>query len=282
MINYKKLFAKYLKERKASDHATLSASGAERWLGCPGSIRLSDGIPSVESDASIRGTDTHTLLQFILENPDWKDLLETTDGWRFRLAIDYDGAMKSNALFAAEYVWKEMDRLQLSTGKRPELFTEKKLELEGIGFGTSDIILYQSYGDLHVMDYKNGTKAVEPENNMQGLYYAHAAADLFNWEFSRLKITIIQPNAPHARGHIRTWQADHEDLENAGRRLKRGAIATRKLNAPLVANNEWCWFCPARQKCPKQQDARVNKIMERFGIGVSNDKEKESETWETI
>lgn len=264
MSDLKKLFSKYIKEKRSDDHAVLSASGSERWLGCPGSIRLSDGIPSVDSQAGIRGTNTHTLLQFILENVKWKDLLATPEGVKFRVKIEYDAAMLANALFAAKYVWKEKARMELISGRPVQLMTEKKLELKGVGFGTSDIILWQPYGELHVMDYKNGVKEVEPEGNTQGLYYAHAAADLLNWEFTKLKITIIQPNAPHKSGHVRTWNASWNDLERGGLLLKRGAIATKKPNAPLVKNDGWCWFCPARQKCPAQMEGRELKLMERF------------------
>lgn len=253
------LFSKYTLKKLSSDHAKLSASGSERWLGCPGSIRMSEGITSVDSDASVRGTNTHTLLQFILENPKWQILLGTLEGEEFLRLIDYDSAMLSNALFAAKYVWKEMSKLS-----HISLLTEKKLELEGVGFGTSDIILHQRYGVLHVMDYKNGVKAVEPKGNTQGLYYMYAAADLVGWEFSQLKITIIQPNAPHKLGQIRTWEVSEKELHRAGLILKRGAIATRKPNAPLVKNDSWCWFCPARQKCPLQMSTKEQKLYARF------------------
>jgi len=262
------IFAKYLKKPDESKaHAKLSASGAERWLNCPGSVKLSEGIPSTSNEASLRGTNTHTLLQFILENPaDWGTLLPSHKSLKFRHAIGFDSKMHSNAYFAAKYVWKEKAHMELLYGGKAELFTEKKVELEGVGFGTSDIILYQPYGTLHVMDYKNGTKVVEAKDNIQGLYYTYAAADLFNWEFSKLKITIIQPNAPHTKGQIRTWDVPEDELTRAGIRLKRGALATRKHNAPLVKNDSWCWFCPARPKCPLHVEVRNQKLLERFGV----------------
>jgi hypothetical protein len=263
-MNLKKLFKKYVKEKRADDHAVLSASGSERWLGCPGSIRLSEGIASVESDASVRGTNTHTLLQFILENSRWHALLGADEGEKFLATIEYDKAMLGNALFAAKTVWKEKAEIEWKSGRPVDLYTEKKVELTGVGFGTSDIILHQPYGVLHVMDYKNGTKSVEPEGNTQGLYYAVAAADEFEWEFSRPKISIIQPNAPHSRGHVRTWKATHEDLERAGRMLRSGAKATKKKDAPLVKNDSWCWFCPARSKCPLQMEVKEQKLLARF------------------
>lgn len=259
------IFDKYLKVHDPNKaHAELSASGSERWLGCPASVRLSRGIPTTDSDASIRGTNTHTLLQFILENEQWEKILDSFEAARFRNAIDYDGKMLTNALFAAGYVWRMKDELETLSQQRVELHTEKKLELRDVGFGTSDVILYQPHGELHVMDYKNGTKAVEPENNTQGLYYAVAAADLFNWEFTVVNITIIQPNAPHSRGHIRTWTVDQSQLLRAERMLVNGAKATRSQKAPMVKNDSWCWFCPARRTCPAHQELRFEKAKELF------------------
>jgi len=257
------IFKKYIKERKSTDHAELSASGAERWLSCPKSVQLSKGIPSVTNEAAERGTNAHTLLQFVLENPQWKELLKSKAGEKFLQKLECDSHMWAGVMFAAKCVWNEMGRLRWNTSREPQIFTEIKLHLDGVGFGTSDIILYQPFGILHVMDYKNGTKAVNPENNMQALYYAHAAADKFNWEFAQLKITIIQPNAPHSRGQIRSWEPTEQDLVRAGVRLKRGALMTKKKDAPLV-KGEHCFFCVARPTCPAHVEYKTEKLLGRF------------------
>lgn len=258
------VFKKYLKkEDPEKSHAKLSASGSERWLNCAASIRLSKGVITTTSAASERGTNTHTLLQFILENKEWKRLLTTVEGVMFRIAIGYDVGMLSNALFAANYVWSEQTKLERHLEKPTPIHTEKKVKLEGVGFGTSDVIIHNPYHELHVMDYKNGVKAVEPVRNTQGLYYAVAAADLFNWEFSTVKITIIQPNTPHKDGHIRTWETDERELIRASKMFKAGAEKTKDPNAPIVPG-AWCWFCPARPTCPAHQETKVKKLMERF------------------
>lgn len=259
------LFKKYMRVKEAStSHAVLSASGSERWLGCPGSVKLSQGIPSVDNAHGIRGTNTHTLIQFILENSEWLMLLSSDEAQPFKDFIHWDSEMHSVALFAANYVWAEKRRMKKVTGHHPQICVEKKLELEGVGFGTADIILYQPFGLLHVMDYKNGTHVIEPEHNTQGLYYACAAADLFGWNFRELWITIIQPNGASGRGPIRTWKTTPKDLERAGSMLRRGAKATRAPSAPLVTDSKWCWFCPARPICPAQMKGKETKIMQRF------------------
>lgn len=44
-----------------SAHAVRNASGAERWMNCPGSIRMEDGRPNNSSDAARLGTAAHAL-----------------------------------------------------------------------------------------------------------------------------------------------------------------------------------------------------------------------------
>lgn len=252
-------FDRYLKKHDSQKaHALLSASGSERWLGCPGSANLCKDIPEQRNEYSVRGTHTHTLLQFILENPRWQMLLfKTLSGGHFLRSIGYDKEMLNAALFAAKYVWGLLENGMT-------LYTEQKVELEGVGFGTSDVILHKPFGPLHVIDFKNGTKTVEVVGNTQGLYYAYAAADLFNWEMSKIIITIVQPNASHIKGQIRSWEVDYETLIASGIRFRKGAAASRRLDAPLVKNDSWCWWCPARPKCPAHMSVREAKLMELF------------------
>ena len=48
-------------------HAQLSASGAHRWMRCPGSVRLCKNIPHRDTKYTIEGTVAHTLAQMSLE-----------------------------------------------------------------------------------------------------------------------------------------------------------------------------------------------------------------------
>lgn len=255
------LFKRYMKVKDPlKAHAVLSASGSERWLGCPGSIKLSEGIPPVDNEHSIAGTHTHTLLQFMLENMQFEVLLNQVAAKSFKDHIDYTRGKHESALFAANYVAREKKRM----GPKTELLVEQKLELEGVGFGTADIILYQPFGLLHIMDYKNGVSPVEPEENHQGLYYAYAAAEKFGWDFREVWITIIQPNAIHKKGPIRTWKTTSERLELAGMKFRLGAKKTKDPKAPLVIDSKWCYFCPAKMVCPKQNKKKETKVMGRF------------------
>ena len=43
-------------------HASLGASSAHRWLACPGSVRMTEGMPDIESEYAVEGTVAHELL----------------------------------------------------------------------------------------------------------------------------------------------------------------------------------------------------------------------------
>lgn len=261
-IELRALFKKYMKAESAKDHAVLSASGSERWLGCPASISLSKGKLQIVHDSAEVGTNAHTLLQFILENEDWNELLDSREAAPFRKHINFSDEQLTSVLVAVEYVEDEQARMFKKSGNKPKLFVEQKLKLEGVGFGTADVQLYQRFGLLHIMDYKNGRYNVHPENNTQGLYYGVAAADKRGWDFSEVWITIIQPNV--GRTPVKTWKTTPERLEKAKLMFQRGAARTRSKNPAIVPNHKYCWFCPARPTCPAHVKQREKKILSRF------------------
>lgn len=49
-------------------HAKLSPSAAERWMTCPGSVVLSEGMPEKTSAFAEEGTQAHALAEMLLNN----------------------------------------------------------------------------------------------------------------------------------------------------------------------------------------------------------------------
>ena len=49
-----------------TDHAKLSASGAHRWIACPGSVKAEEGIPEQTSSFAEEGTLAHSVAEAIL------------------------------------------------------------------------------------------------------------------------------------------------------------------------------------------------------------------------
>lgn len=258
------LLRKYIKESGEKDHAKLSASGSERWLGCPASISLSKGRKQIEHESAGIGTNAHTLLQFILENKYWSAILKHRGAEEFRLHIGFHDEQLESVLVAVRFVEAEVKRMtRQSGGHKPHVWIERKVHLDGVGFGTADIMLWQPFSELHVIDYKNGKYKVNPVELPQGLYYGVAAADMVGWDFSVGKITIVQPNAPGKA--VKTWDnITPERFEKAKLMFQRGAKLTRAKKPAIVPNNKYCWFCPAKPVCPAHADKRREKLMSRF------------------
>ena len=54
-------------KHKQRAHSKFSASGAERWFACPGSVELSEGVPDKETEWSKEGTLAHEVLEEIMK-----------------------------------------------------------------------------------------------------------------------------------------------------------------------------------------------------------------------
>lgn len=262
-------------------HATLSASGAKRWMNCPGSIRMSQGIRGKSSEFAQLGTAAHALAEaclvqdlydassyegfwinasteeIIVDRPrDWGN--SEPPGWFL-----VDGDMIGAVNVYLEAVQTELKRL----GKMTAINVEKRFDLGWLRpemFGTNDCSLVAPYVELVVMDYKHGQGVlVEVENNEQMLYYALGAAHEEGWDFEKVTLILVQPRASHPDGPVRRWSIPIEKLKEFANKLARAADATREPNAPLKAG-DWCRFCPANAICPEIADRAFEVALDDF------------------
>jgi len=240
---------KLMKTETTIKHAKLSASGSERWLQCPGSILLSEGLPDVESDAAKEGTIAHECLEFLLKNRKHSlsklkiDLKEK----------DYSPEMLSYVLDSREYI---LHRLKTED----TLLCETKVDLTFIApemFGTIDAAIFSIGGKLTVFDFKYGKgKAVEVINNTQLIYYALALAHKYGYKFKTVELVILQPRALIKGRWARTYKMPTNELKKWIPVFKRGVEETLNPWAQLN-DGPWCFFCKAKQKCPITRDKRL-------------------------
>src|SRR5579859_597891 len=165
-------------------HAKLSASGSERWMNCPGSIKLSTNVPEPsESKYAVEGTKAHELFEL------WLNHAITTEK-TFVIPEGYPKGMVEavkTGVKADLKIWNENDR--------PELHAERKVSLGFIDkdrWGTLDTRIVDHFGKLFVLDYKHGSgipvdvvdqeKTSTPFNhNTQLIYYALASAHEYDY-----------------------------------------------------------------------------------------------------
>jgi hypothetical protein len=221
-------------------HSPLGASGAERWMNCPGSNVLLNtlNLPQTEeSDFAKEGTAAHSAAAHcVLKNlAAWEIVGQEFDGYKVTTEmadaiqdyLDYVNPLKAGAAFYCEY--------HISADFHP-LF-----------YGTVDFASFKD-GLLHIVDFKYGQGVVvEPENNPQLQYYAYGL--LLNHVAERVRITIVQPRAFHAGGGIRSWDTTGEALNDWGYDTLVPAMQAAEVDETLTAG-EWCRFCPAKLACP--------------------------------
>lgn len=247
------------------EHATYSASGAERWLSCPGSIALSEIAPEErESIYAKEGTEAHACLEFFTKN-----IHKDFSAIRKMVARNYPEEMIDYAIEAATWI---KDLLYDSLGK---LLTERRVDSSAFTaseqFGTLDAAVLDYFGDcLTVIDYKYGAGvAVDPdgadgEGNPQLVYYALALSHELNHEFGMVRLVVIQPRAFHPSGktvreftmtleQLRSWEVTFsrgvESCERATREFKRNGKSWPDASRHLTPG-KWCRFCKAAPICP--------------------------------
>ncbi len=223
-------------------HAEFGASSAERWLACPGSVQLSRKVPE-QSDSSFakEGTQAHECLEFILRN-------RANSGKAVVMArARYPEAMIIHAEMALRVV--EADMVKHPTAI---LLIEERADLPvshpGQG-GTIDVAAVEEFGWLIVTDYKYGAGIpVDVKENAQLIYYALCIAHKYDYNFTKVKLRVIQPRAQIDGEFVREWVTDIDTLLRWRVRFESGIKAALKPK-PIMNSGEHCRFCRGALIC---------------------------------
>lgn len=241
-------------ERHADrNHALLSASGAYRWLNCPGSARLEDKFEDEPSVYAAEGTLAHEMAELKIVKQFTTNLRPS----EFKKRIN---ELKKNELYSAEmdrYTNEYRDYINdiyLSFESKPFFLAEQKVDFSSYvpeGFGTVDCTLV---GDkvIHIFDLKYGKGVpVTAENNPQGMLYAlgtyleQSAID----EIEKIVIHIIQPRIKNTS----SFEISSEELLKWAESIK--DIAQKAYEGSNEFHvGEHCGFCKANGNCRKQAE----------------------------
>ena len=248
----------------AGKHAVLSASGSHRWLHCPGSIRLCDGIADESSTYARQGTAAHELAERCLTSlrpaKHFIDNVFHVEGEAFTV----DKGMAEAVQLYLDTVYDAIKE----AGKGAVTAIEQRFDLSHLYpgmFGRNDFLVGQPFGKLTILDYKHGAGvAVEAKDNSQLLYYALGALSSLEDLYEEVEMVIVQPRAFHPDGPVRRWRISEAEVHAWGRDvLIPGALATEEPNAPLHVGDH-CRFCPALALCPEQQRVAVSVAQSVF------------------
>ena len=226
-------------------HARLSASGAHRWVACPGSVKAEDGIAERSSPFAEEGTRAHDLAERTLLGggncSDYTDDVEMAD--YVQSYVDYVRASETGGCTFVEM------RVDFSDWV-PE------------GFGTSDAIVLAG-DEIRVIDLKYGKGVrVDAEENLQGILYALGAFNAFRWsgEFERVRISIVQPRIDH----ISEWTISVSELMRWGEILSHAAEEVEQPDPPRRPGEKQCRFCKAKATCPALMKMTEQTILSEF------------------
>ena len=234
-------------------HARLNPSGAERWIHCPGSIRLSEQCPPAgSSEYADEGTKAHAIAEAKLRQV----IGEITPKELEKILKKHqpDGEMDE----ATDFYRDEVVEILAAAGPDAELMVEQRFSLNRWApesFGTSDAVVIGG-NKIEVIDlkYGKGVKVSAKENPQLRLYGA-GAANLFEgmYDFDTVRMTIIQPRLDH----ISTEELPLSELMEWMKDVVKPAARDAYDGTGETAAGEWCRWCPAKAVCRKRAEANL-------------------------
>jgi len=235
-------------------HAKLSASGAHRWLACPGSVRAEDGLPNTTSPFAQEGVAAHELGEIALVGgTDCDELVGTA-------LPENPEYVVSQEMAAAVQIYVDVVR-QLGG---EQMFEERVDFSDWVvdGFGTSDAIILNDT-KMSIVDLKYGKgHRVEAQDNPQAILYALGAYAEYKhlYEIETIEIIIVQPRLDH----ISTWELSIDDLLKRGEWISERAEMTEDPAAQRVPGESQCQWCKAKATCGALQKATHDLIATDF------------------
>lgn len=247
-------------------HALLSASGSDRWMNCPASARLEEGLPQESSTYAEEGTLAHEFADLKLR-VDLKFI--SIDDYKKQVEV-----LRKNPLFYPEMeeevaVYVKYCKAQFTEAKRvdkhAQILIEEKLDLtEWIekGFGTSDCIVISNLG-IEVIDLKFGKGLqVGSEQNTQLMTYGRGAVKVAErtTSFNKVTLTIVQPRLDH----ISSWSLATKELDAWGDEVLKPKAAEAYSGEGAQIPGDWCQFCKAKPRCRALNDLALEQARRDF------------------
>ncbi len=246
-------------------HSELGASGAARWMACPGSVRMTRGVTQEESRYTAEGTLAHAIAQqCLIEDREARDFLGQLSEDGFEITPE----MVHGVQLYVDICRHKMDACDAYWVEQP--FTLIRCDPPAPMFGTTDFAaLSRRRRELYI-DFKYGKGTWVPaKRNAQLEYYALGAVCAINEPVSRISMTIVQPRFSNA-DPVRTWSIDAVELAEFSIDLMTRARAALEHDAPTLAG-QWCKFCVAKNSCLAFQNAKATAAYDEFRLTDADD-----------
>lgn len=230
-----------------SEHARyFQASSSSRWIPCPGSVKLCDGLPDEGSAYAEEGTKAHDLAAAMLAvNP-------VGEG-------QYTGDM-------IEHVSTYVRKVREMAGDHP-IMVEQRVDFSHVlgqpdCFGTADVIVLTG-DELQIHDLKYGMGVrVDATENPQLMLYALGALRDYDMvaDFKTVRLCIHQVRLDH----FSEWTVSIEDLQDFGRQAQASAEDALSDDPLFQPGEKQCRFCKAKAHCPALAERVADTIGQSF------------------
>lgn len=262
----------------SSGHALLPPSGAARWMRCPGSVALTNGLPDQMSDFADEGSVAHVIANraLVYHKParSWEGEEVYLD-WRPDKRWIVTPEMCDFVQVFVDYVYNTASEIDGIVLPEQRVQLDKTLGISDQG-GTSDAVIYAvKRSILHVSDLKYGMgvkvdASYGGEINYQlGLYLLgtiETITDLFG-PVEKLQVSVVQPRLDH----ISEFEITMDQLQAfalKARNAAHGAMMalTGDPTQYLHASEDACRWCPIKQDCPALAAYVAAEVAQEFGI----------------
>jgi hypothetical protein len=256
------------------NHSPLGASAAERYINCPGSVRLAEKIqpPNIEPEYTRHGIAAHKLVAFALSNYHevW-EVLEQDWGCEFNL-------LEVQAM--QDFIDLVRHRIEVFKQAFGEVtifieFPMHRPELHELFYGTLDVGIVAG-DEAEIIDYKHGAGiAVDAVGNAQLRMYA--IGFIFDLpQVRRVRLRISQPRAFHPDGPDRSDAIEVPDLMRWFDTVLFPAMEAADPRSPwpeskVLNPGEWCRFCPCKRQCPALDQQMKQISASEFSNELSNE-----------
>lgn len=249
-------------------HALLSASQAERWLNCPPSARLQEGIPDRNSEYAEEGTVAHELAEAILKItiiPLDAEILGSIDKKLRTIRqnkyfnAEMESAIENYVSFVCERYNEAVNR-----SKDAVILLEERLDFSDWvpeGFGTGDVIIIAD-GMMEIIDLKYGKGVpVSAINNPQMRLYALGAWAAHGWlyDIQEVQMSIVQPRLDS----ISTDKLPIQELLEWGESIKPIAQLAWEGKGEFKAGDH-CRWCKVKATCKARAEENMKALRYEF------------------
>jgi len=222
----------------------LRPSAASRWIACPASVRLSEGVPyEPAGEAAQIGTAIHALAEKCFATG------EKADAY---LGAKVEGITmtQENIEFAQAHIDHITNlKSELGAVKVEQYVTVFDTPAVKLG-GTADVIGFGN-GILEIADLKTGRVYVDADSSQMKIYALGTLAKIKK-PVETVRLSIIQPHSGDTRTHIMSVKELYQWHKDVLLPAIKEAVED---NAQPNPSTNACRYCPAKVICPAQSKA---------------------------